>query len=137
LQELYRSAYQRIEYEPEYSLIKRVLTVNPHNHSWPEHRLEWQEYASLVRNYQPENIFVDARRFDFILPKEMRDWINSNVIAVFNDIKLKKWAILVPPHFLHQVSIEEAIDTNPANVFATEYFESEQEAMDWIKNGKY
>jgi len=135
MQELYRSAYQRIEYEPEYSLLKRVLTVRPNNHSWPEHQLEWKEYASLVRNYQPENILVDARKFDFLLVTEMQEWINRNVIAVYNDIKLKKWAVVIPPQFLQQVGIEQTIDSNPANVFITQYFEAEQEAMDWLKNG--
>lgn len=134
MQELYRSAYQRIEYEPAYSLLKRVLTVKEDHNTWPEHRLEWQEYASLVRNYQPENIFVDATEFDFLILKEMQEWINENVIAVFNDINLKKWAIVVPPRFLHQVSIEQTIEANPLNTFKTQYFETEQEAMDWLKN---
>ena len=134
--ELYRSAYQRIEYDPAYSLIKRVLTVNSETDDWPEHQREWKEYASLVRNYQPENIFVDATGFDFLLLKDMQEWINKNVIAIYNDIRLKKWAILIPPQFLHQVSIEQTIESNPFNTFETQYFESEQEAMDWLhKNG--
>ena len=134
--ELYRSAYQRIEYDPEYSLLKRVLTVTANGYSWPEHQLEWQEYASLVRNYKPENIFVDASRFDFLLKREMQEWINRNVIAIYNDISLRKWAIVVPPQFLQQVGIEQTIDANPANVFKTKYFEKENEAMDWLMNGK-
>src|SRR5215213_2770723 len=121
--ELYRSAYQRIEYEPEYSLLKRVLTVQADQHNWPEHQVEWQEYASLVRNYQPESIFVDAREFRFLLLKDMQEWINRNVIAVYNDINLKKWAIVIPPQFLQQVSIEQTIDANPSNTFKTQYFE--------------
>lgn len=137
MQELYRSAYQRIEYEPEYSLLKRVLTVSADNLVWPELQLESQEYVSFVRHYQPENIFVDARKFDFLLLKDMQDWINKNVIAVYNDINLKKWAIAVPPQFLQQVSIEQTIDANPANVFETQYFETEPEAMRWLKDGKY
>ena len=135
MQELYRSAYQRIEYDANYSLLKRVLTVTADKQSWPEHQLEWQEYASLVKRYQPENIFVDARQFDFLLISDMQDWINRNVIAVFNDIRLKKWAVAVPHEFLQQVGIEQTIDSNPGNVFKTRYFETETEAMDWLMNG--
>lgn len=135
MQELYRSAYQCIEYDADYSLLKRVLTVTADGHSWPEHQLEWQEYASLVRNYQPENIFVDARLFDFLLLREMQEWINRNVVAVYNDIRLKKWAVAIPPQFLPQLGIEQTIDANPANVFRTKYFETEIEAMDWLLNG--
>lgn len=134
MSELYRSAYQRIEYDPAYSLLKRVLTVSQGTDNWPEHLLEWQEYASLVRNYQPENIIVDASEFDFLIHKEMQEWINRNVITVFNDIHLKKWAIVIPPQFLHQVSIEQTIEANPHNTFKTEYFETETEAMAWLTN---
>jgi hypothetical protein len=134
--ELYRSAYQRIEYDPTYSLLKRVLTVKKGTKPWPEHQLEWQEYASLVRNYQPENIFVDAREFDFLIVKEMQEWINNNVITAFNDVNLKKWAIVIPPQFLHQVSIEQTIDANPANTFKTQYFETEHDALSWLKKEK-
>ena len=130
--ELYRSAYQRIEYDPAYSLLKRVLTVQAESTNWPEHLFEWQEYVLLVRNYQPENIFVDATEFHFLLLKEMQEWINQNVIAVFNDIRLKKWAIVVPPQFMHQVSIEQTIEANPSNTFETQYFESEDEAIEWL-----
>lgn len=133
MQELYRSAYQRIEYDPQYSVLKRVLTVKPDSKDWPEHQLEWQEYASLVRAYQPENIFVNAHDFDFLLFREMQEWINQNVIAVYNDINLKKWAIVIPPQFLNQLGIEQTIEANPANTFETQYFETEQEAMEWIK----
>lgn len=132
--ELYRSAYQRIEFDPESSLLKRVLTVQADNDNWPEQQVEWQQYASLVRNYQPESIIVDARKFEFLLLRDMQEWINRNVIAVYNDIKLKKWAIVIPPQFLQQVSIEQTIEANPSNTFKTEYFESEQEALDWLRN---
>ena len=132
--ELYRSAYQRIEYDPKYSLLKRVLTVTEGTEPWPEHQLEWQEYASLVRNYQPENIFVDATGFNFLIRKEMQEWIHKNIVAVFNDIRLKKWAIVIPPQFLHQVGIEKSMEDNPSNTFKMQYFESAQEALDWLKN---
>lgn len=130
--ELYRSAYQRIEYDPSSSLLKRVLTVKADADAWPEHQLEWQQYAALVSNYKPEKIIVDARQFDCIIHKEMQEWINSNVITVYNDIRLQKWAIVIPPKFLHQVSIEQTIEANPANTFKTQYFETENEAIEWL-----
>lgn len=133
--ELYRSAYQRIEYDPQYSLLKRVLTVTAETDPWPEHQLEWQEYASFVRDYQPENIFVDATKFNFLIHKEMQEWINRNIITVFNDIRLKKWAIVIPVQFLQQVSIEQTMEDHPHNTFKTQYFEKAQEALDWLKNG--
>ncbi|MGB8191454.1 MAG: hypothetical protein WCF67_06020 [Chitinophagaceae bacterium] len=130
--ELYRSAYQFIEYHPEYSLIKRVIMDHPENMGRPGFQHEWLEYANTIRKFQPENILVDASRFDYIIPKEVQEWINQHVVSVFNEIHLKKWAIIIPPQFLNQVSIEQTIEANPANTFEVQYFESEEEARQWL-----
>lgn len=130
--ELYRSVHQFIEYYPEYSLIKRVLTGQRENINWPQVQHEWLEYATLVQTYKPEKILVDASQFDFLLLKEMQEWINRHVINIFNDINLKKWAIIIPPQFLNQVSIEQTMEANPDNTFETQYFEAESEALLWL-----
>lgn len=131
--ELYRSAYQFIEYYPEYALIKRTFTGHPENMGRPGFQHEWLEYAKTIRNYQPKNILVDARKFDVIISKEMQEWINQHVINIFNEIRLKKWAILIPPDFLNQVSIEQTIEANPANTFEVQYFENEDDANLWLQ----
>jgi hypothetical protein len=130
--ELLRSKHQVIEYIPEHSIIKRVLTGGRDTINWPEHQQEWLEYARLLHTYKPRNILVDARQFDYLLLKDIQDWINSNVIKVFNDIGLKKWAMLIPPQFLNQVSIEQTMEANPSNTFESRYFEAEPEALRWL-----
>lgn len=135
--ELYRSAYQYIEYFPEYAMIKRVLMSHPENLGRPGFQHEWLEYANTIRSYQPQHILVDASQFDYIIPKDIQDWINENVIAVFNEVKLKKWAIIIPPQFLNQVSIEQTIEANPRNSFEVQYFETEEDALHWLHNNKW
>ena len=134
MSELYRSAYQLIEYFPEYSLIKRVLMDHPQNMGRPGFDQEWLEYAKAIRLHKPENILVDARTFNFIIPKEVQDWINQHVITVFNEVQLKKWAIIIPLQFLNQVSIEQTIEANPGNTFEVQYFEHEEEATQWLQS---
>ena len=132
--ELYRSVYQFIEYYPEYSLMKRVLESHSENMGRPGFQHEWLEYAKAIRHYQPEYILVNARNFDFLILKEVQEWINRHVISVYNEIGLKKWAIVVPPKFLHQVGIEQTIEANPDNTFEVQYFETEEEAIQWLQN---
>jgi hypothetical protein len=134
--ELLRSAHQVIEYIPEYSMIKRVISGRRETINWPEHQQEWLDYADLLRTYKPENILVDARRFDYLFFKDMQKWINENVIKVFNEIGLKKWAIVIPPQFLNQVSIEQTIEANPFNTFEARYFETEPEALRWLNGAR-
>lgn len=131
--ELYRSVYQSIEFFPEYSIMKRVLHSHPENMGRPGFHNEWLEYAKTIRDKQPKYILVNARNFDFLILKEMQQWINEHVISVFNEIGLQKWAIVIPPQFLHQVSIEQTIEANPDNNFEVRYFETEEEAMHWLQ----
>lgn len=131
--ELYRSVYQSIEYYPEYSILKRVLQPHPENMGHPGFQHEWLEYAKTIRDQQPKYILVNARNFNFLILKEMQEWINQHVVSVFNEVGLKKWAVVIPPQFLHQVSIEQTIEANPGNTFEIQYFEAEEEAMLWLQ----
>ncbi|HYF33628.1 MAG TPA: hypothetical protein VD993_21030 [Chitinophagaceae bacterium] len=134
--ELYRSAHQCIEYYPEHSMIKRVLSGIAENANWPAFQVECLEYASIVRVYKPQYILSDARKFQIIMLKEMQDWVNDNLINVFNEIMLQKCAIIIPPQFLHQLGIEQTIEANPDNAFEVQYFENEEDAIEWLKSGK-
>jgi hypothetical protein len=134
MSELYRSVYQSIEFFPEHSILKRVLHPHSGNMGRPGFQHEWLEYAKTIRQQHPQYILVNARDFDFLILKEMQQWINDHVISVYNEIGLKKWAVVIPPQFLHQVSIEQTIEANPDNNFEVQYFETEEEAMRWLQN---
>lgn len=130
--ELFRSAHQHIEYYPEYSLIKRVLMGQLSHKDWPEQQQDWLEYAGLIRTYKPRNVLVNARQYDFLPGKDIQEWINYHVVSAYNEVKLEKWAMVIPPQFLQQVAIEQTIEANPRNEFEVRYFESEYDALQWI-----
>lgn len=130
--ELYSSLYQSIQFFPEYALLKRVLHSHPEDMDRNDFRHEWLEYAKAIRSHQPQHILVNASRFNFLIVGELQQWINENIISVFNEVGLKKWALVFPPQFLQQVSIEQTIEANPKNNFAIHYFETEEEAMHWL-----
>lgn len=135
--ELYRSVYQSIEFFPEHSILRRVLHPHSNDMSSPGFHREWLEYARTIREQHPRNILVNARDFDFLILKDMQRWINENVISVYNEVGLKKWAVVIPPQFLHQVSIEQTIEANPHNNFEVRYFETEEEAMYWLQGNHH
>jgi hypothetical protein len=130
--ELYRSVHQHIEYYPEYSLIKRVLTGQAHNKNWPDQQEEWLEYVRLVRLHRPRNVLINAKHSELLPIREIQDWINYHVITAYNDVQLEKWAMVIPPEFLQQVAIEQTMEANPKNTFEIKYFESEYDALQWI-----
>lgn len=134
--ELYRSAHQVVGYYPEYSLIKRVLIGFSGKINWSIFQSECLEYAHIIRTLRPRNILTDARDFDILLPKEMQDWINENVVMAYNETGLQKCAIILPPQFLYQLSIEQTLEANPDNTFEIQYFENEADAAGWLQIGQ-
>jgi phage pi2 protein 07 len=132
--ELYRSAYQAIEYLPKYSLIKQVLTGKTKDMTWDQYQKELLSFSEIVKLHKPHKILVNATEFQFLIMKDMQDWIDRNLIASFNQVGLQKWAVIIPPQFLVQVSIEKTMAINPSNTFEAQYFENEQEAMQWLSN---
>jgi len=130
--ELYRSAYEFIEYYPEQSLLRHVVTREGQHMSWEDARHDMLQLANIVRQTKPEKILVDAVHFNMPVFKEMQEWLNANLIVAFNEVHLKKWAIIVPTQFLAQVSIEQTMAANPMNTFEAQYFEDEVEARLWL-----
>ncbi|HYE55096.1 MAG TPA: hypothetical protein VD996_09645 [Chitinophagaceae bacterium] len=132
MQELHRSAYEFIEFYPEQSLVKYVVTRESRDMVWPDMQHALLQFARILRQTKPENVLVDAVHFEHLLFKDMQKWINDNLIIAMNEVKLKKWAIIVPHQFLTQVSIEQTMAANPSNTFEAQYFEEEEEARLWL-----
>jgi hypothetical protein len=77
---------------------------------------------------------VDARKFEFVILKDMQGWIQENIISVLNQVGVQKWAVISTPEFVSQVSIEQTIESKRNNIFKAEYFDSEEDAMRWLLN---
>ncbi|MDD3302350.1 MAG: hypothetical protein PHN31_02260 [Candidatus Gracilibacteria bacterium] len=66
------------------------------------------------------------RNFGFELNQEVIDWRNKNIIAVYNEIGLKKFAFISDKPSVKQ--------DNQKNAFITRDFFTEEEANKWLNN---
>ena len=69
-------------------------------------------------------IAVDMREFHYKLNQELIDWRNQNIIAVYNEIGVKRFAFISEKPAIKQ--------GNNTNKFVTQYFLVEQEAEKWL-----
>ena len=132
--EIYHSVIHHLFYSPDTHLLKQVFTEKSKNMDWPVYREELTKTAEYVRNYHPSLFLVDARNFEFVILKDMQGWIQENVISVVEEVGVQKWAVISTPEFFSQVSIEQTIESHRDNHFQAEYFDSEEEAMNWLLN---
>jgi hypothetical protein len=130
--EIYQSLILHLFYSPDTHLLKQVFTESSKNMDWPEYQQELARTAEYLSNYRPSLLLVDARKFEFVILKDMQGWIQENVIAVLNDIGVQKWAVISTPEFISQVSIEQTIESKRENNFQAQYFDREEDAMNWL-----
>jgi hypothetical protein len=102
--------------------------------AWSEYQQELAKTAEYVSNYRPSLLLFDAREFDFVILKDMQCWIQDNIISVLNEVGIQKWAVITTPEFISQVSIEQTIEAKKNNNFQAQYFDTEEDAMNWLLN---
>jgi hypothetical protein len=83
------------------------------------------KFREVVEKCKPSGIIVDMRQFRFKLKPELIMWRNENIIPVYNQINLKKFAFIS-----HQQSVSQS---NPENTFETRTFTDMKQAKVWIK----
>ena len=84
------------------------------------------KYIEIFKKSNIKNIIVDMRNFWFELNQEVIDWRNKNIIAVYNEICLKKFAFISDKPSVKQ--------DNQKNSFITRDFFTEEEANKWLNN---
>ena len=82
------------------------------------------KFVDIVKNGQNKRIIVDMRMFLYDLDQELIIWRNNNIISVYNDIGVEKFAFIT-----HKPTVKQ---DDPANTFVTEYFNNEEEAQKWV-----
>ena len=132
--EIYQSLILHLFYSPDTHLLKQVFTEESKSMAWPEYQRELAKTAEYVSSYRPSLLLVDAREFAFVILKDMQGWIQENVISVIKEAGIQKWAVISTPEFISQVSIEQTIEGKRDNNFQAQYFDSEEDAMNWLLN---
>jgi hypothetical protein len=130
--EIYQSLIQHLFYSPERHLLKEVFTEKSRNMKWTEYQQELIKTTEYLKDYRPSFLLVDARNFEFVIQKDMQKWIQENVFSVLDNVGVQKWAVINTPEFVSQISIEQTIESKKENNFQAQYFDSEEEAMNWL-----
>jgi len=99
---------------------------NTSNFTDEDFKEEALKFISVVKKQNGKKIIVDMRKFSYNLSDDLIAWRNKNIISVYNEIKVEKFAFISDKPTINQ--------DNPNNTFVTKSFTSEQEADDWINS---
>ena len=84
------------------------------------------KYVAIVERKNSKKIIVDMRKFLFNLEPEIISWRNENIISIYNDIWVEKFAFITEKESVNQ--------DNPNNTFITKDFLTKQEAESWLNS---
>lgn len=105
-------------------LIWKSETKNMKDKDFQREALDFRSY---VEEYKPEGILVDMRNFGFKLTPEISSWRDQNIVSVYNQIRLKRFAFVV-----NDVSNYADQKIKDKNTFETRYFDDMDVALKWV-----
>lgn len=105
-------------------LIWKSETINMKDEDFQREALDFRSY---VEEYKPVGILVDMRNFGFKLTPEISSWRDQNIVTVYNQIRLKRFAFVV-----NDVSNYADQKIKDKNTFETRYFDDMDVALKWV-----
>lgn len=88
--------------------------------------------ADKALNLRAKGILVDTREFNLTIPPEVQEWYDAQIVPKHLKAGILKMAFLLPEDIFAYVSIEQTMDEQKAQAQQTKYFETYEEAENWI-----
>jgi hypothetical protein len=132
---LYQSDYKKILWDDANQVIVQNW-IDTSKMSETDLRNELLEYRKHVEAKKPDGIVSIAVNFKYSIHPDLQGWIGTEIIGAFIKAGVRRYAQVVSPDLFAQVSIEQTLEDVAAEQFQTRYFESQDEALAWIKESR-
>jgi len=129
---LYQSNFYQISYDEKHQLIHYYHPATTFDMTPGQYQQELQTVIKYWLEYKPKLGLGDLRDFQFIITPDMQEWMDNQFQPVIEAINLQKHAVLLPPEFVVQLAVKQAVEINPGTHVETCYFTDEQEAKQWL-----
>ncbi|MEH0153711.1 hypothetical protein V6R21_06155 [Limibacter armeniacum] len=87
----------------------------------------------LMRQMKPVLWLEDASKLDYTMLPEQQEWWFSNVVGLFNSLKVQKYAILKPTEFYPALALEQAVvELEMAFGDRVQVFSNTEDALIWL-----
>jgi len=129
--ELYRSKFKHTEYDEKLSLLANYWTdAIMRDKDFQDEILAW---VDLAKKYKPKNLLADTTLFNYTISTEMQTWTNEVVFPQLVAAGAKKFAVIMHPDIITQLSLEQTMEESEAAALQNQFFGSVAEAIEWFK----
>ena len=132
--ELHKNGFYSFNYDSEAKILNFVWTESTEKMTDADFRDALSNFAGFAMEHRPANVLVDVRKFKHTLSAEVGTWRDEVVTPRYNTAGVKRFGYLLPKGAAP--ADDAPVDPPPAHEkFATRYFDSEEKAGRWFREG--
>jgi len=131
---VYESNFKVVLADEKHQLLYKRWSTETKMMTDKEFKHEMTQYGILVTKYRPNKELVNMMNFDFTIKIELQNWVSRTVFTIYDEVGLKYAAFVNTPELIPQLSLEQAMEEGDGAKLQKRYFDSEQEAFNWILN---
>jgi hypothetical protein len=100
-----------------------------------EFKKHLSQFVTKVREYHIKKFLVNSLRGHFVMDMEVQEWHDREIAPRYIEQKIEKIAFVLPEKdFFAAISLEQAFEETQAQLLQTQFFQTYEEALQWIKN---
>lgn len=130
---VYESNYLQIDSFEEERLLELTWLSATKDMTDEEYKNEHIELLKFMLEIKSEKILGNIKELGFVVSPEIQTWMNENIFIPAMEAGFNKLAVVMSTEFLPQLSIEQVMEEEAGQKITTHYFDSIEEARDWIK----
>ena len=132
---LHESKFWLLRYNHEFNIVE--LTWKNPGENEPEEEVFKAHLFLLVKfleEYKSESFLVDSRQYHVIMSIHLQEWHDKYIIPEYNKIGVKRIAFIMPEDVIAAATIEQSFEEDNARNLNVQYFATEEEARNWLRN---
>jgi len=130
--QVHRSPFIRIYFYEEQSLLESIWTAESVEMTPELIKDEYKRRFALIERYNPTRLLNNTHNFYYRIPPDCQEWISNNVLDKYHQYGVQKIAYIISDDIIAQISIEQLIQEKPDREYEIRYFDSREEALDWL-----
>ncbi len=93
------------------------------------------QFVTMVKEYHIKKFLVNSLQGHFVMDIEVQEWHDREIAPRYIEQKIEKIAFVLPEKdFFAAISLEQAFDETQAQQLQTQFFQTYEEALQWIKS---
>lgn len=130
---LYESPYSKITLDVDARLMLRRWTEKSNKIKEQLYKEELSREIEFIEQYKPKLLLFDTRNLDFIIGHELQEWIDNNILKLFDQSGVEKVAFIMSHDVFTHASIELHMLNHRKSNYELKYFDGEEEARSWLR----